>query len=112
MRFRFSLRTLLIFVAVAAVPIAWLGHENGVVQRRIAMRQWVEKHGGYCTADPWLIRYLEHDEADEPSAIRRWLGDEKVSVIVFDDDIPTADTTRLETTFPNTVIMALYKVPR
>lgn len=67
-RFQFSLRTLLIVVALLALPCAYVGWEAKIVAQR---KSWLEAHPDTDhTFPPGL-------EPGEISWVRRWLGDEE-----------------------------------
>jgi hypothetical protein len=92
MRFQFSLRTLFIVVAVAAVACAWLGHEYRVVQERSVMREWIKQHNG--------LYGVSRTQADlKPSIIRRWLGDETVTFIVLPNTAVNEDVLKAANEF-------------
>jgi hypothetical protein len=99
MKLQFSLRTLFVVVTVAAVACAWLGHEYHVVQERKAMRAWIEKNGGICTIDTALLE----STAEEPSLIRRWLGDQRVDEVLFIPPAADAVVERAKAAFPGSV---------
>jgi hypothetical protein len=70
--YQFSLRTLLIGVALLSVPCAYVGHEARIVAARKA---WISSHLDMQfeldhTALPW------NPSATSVPVIRRWLGDE------------------------------------
>ncbi len=83
--FQFRLRTLLIGMALLALPGAYLGHEAKIVAARKA---WLAAHftGAFKGARPF-----NPDKA--PSALRRFLGDEPYNRIdLFStDEIPAAE---------------------
>src|SRR5579859_1426597 len=84
-RFQFSLRTLLIGVALLAVPCAYVAHEARIVAARKA---WLESHpnwhrfelreqghiGEYVMPKP----LRSPDRSSSPHLIRRWLGDKDI----------------------------------
>ncbi len=73
-RFRFRLRTLLIGVALLAIPGAYVGDEAKIVAAR---KTWIATHVVVVTTWNNPARgFLPTDEHDGPSILRRLLGDE------------------------------------
>jgi hypothetical protein len=80
--YQFSLRTLLIGMALLAIPGGCIAHEARFVAERKA---WLAAHSGACvfaTASGWPSSC--HPEKD-PSFIRRCLGDRAVAWILSDE---------------------------
>ncbi len=69
---QFSLRTLLIGVALLSVPFAYVAHEYQIVAARKA---WLEAPCCLDSPELPLPRYFR-DASKSPTAIRLWLGDE------------------------------------
>jgi hypothetical protein len=101
--FQFSLRSLLIVVAVTAVACAWFAHEAHAVQQRKTLRKWIEEGGGTCVAND-LGRQIPSvppgSRIDEPSFVRRWLGDQTVRAIFLPRKTSDRDLQRIRTCFP------------
>ena len=75
--YQFGLRTLLIGVALLAVPCAYVGRQYQIVRERQSVRRFVVEHGGY---------FNNEEVATEPVPwIRRLLGDEAASYIELPD---------------------------
>jgi hypothetical protein len=100
MRFQFRLRTMFVLVTVVAVVCAWIGHEIRVVDERKAMLAWIEKNGGICTIDSTS----PEPQADEPSFIRRWLGDQRVDEVFFIPPKEANVVERVKAILPGTVV--------
>ena len=82
-RFQFSLRTLLIAVAIMAIPCAYVGYQAKIVRERKSMMARIEDLGGgewtLCCWRPNL-RLISH--------VRRWFGDRPIQTL----EIPTSMT--------------------
>jgi hypothetical protein len=78
-RFQFSLRTLLIGVAVLSIPCAYVGWQYKIVRERKAWRA-ANPDYLFSGSDLWP-RVGWRNPAADPSLIRRWLGDEAVETI-------------------------------
>jgi hypothetical protein len=104
MRFQFSLRTLFAVVSVAAVGSAWVAHEAGIVQERKAVLRWVEQRGGYYSNSTYL-------EVEEPTFVRRWLGDDVVKIICVRGDLSDDDLKRIQAAFPGSAIIQSPLLP-
>ena len=79
--FRFSLRTMLVVVALVG---CWLGWERHIVNGRAAVRQAIEKAGGtFYTGDfvPGPVPRPPERRPKPSSWIRRQLGDKSVGLI-------------------------------
>jgi hypothetical protein len=107
MRFQFRLRTIFLVVTAAAVACAWLGHEYRVAQERAAVREWIEENGGFCGAQ-------KGHRNDEPSLIRRLLGDQQITYVNLPRNATDDDLARIEAAFPNAIVrrsMFTLRVP-
>ena len=114
MRFQFRVRTLFIVITVVAVACAWLIPEYRVVQERNAMREWIEKHNGCCLAVPWVLPYLDRGQSETPSFVRRWLGDEMVTLVWIrcsPDDFEDESIRRIQATFQGAAIYIAFSPP-
>jgi len=76
--FQFSLRSLLIFVTLLAVPMAHIGWQAEIARGRNDMREQLEGRGAIFLSDG--VPGLSHPELS-PSWLRRLLGDEDVPYI-------------------------------
>ena len=77
--YQFALRTLLIGVALLALPCAWLAREAHVVAERKA---WLAQHpeAAVVAVEPSAVWWLNpRDPQKSPSTLRRWLGDKAVA---------------------------------
>lgn len=121
--FRFSLLTL--FVAVVAMLCLvtmlclWLGWEAQIVWHRRALRQQIVAAGGAAFSGPIAIDFLSTIGATsirhgnrkyKVSALRMWLGDERVDFIGYNRR-RTDDDRRALDAFPETIIHALPDGP-
>jgi hypothetical protein len=91
---QFSLRTLLIGVAITSFPLAWIGWQVKNVSERKAIRARFDKIGA---TDFYL-----HDT--KPSSLwwsfRRVLGDERMWFILIDPRINAAESAKIKAAFP------------
>jgi hypothetical protein len=94
--YQFSLRTLMIVVTLLAVLCAYVGWQAKIVRDRNLMLQWIKDHDGYC-----LIATNELPiRAENPSLLRRWLGDSQVAEVWFRSLVARDDAARIRETFP------------
>jgi hypothetical protein len=98
--FQFSLRSLLIVVTIAAVACAWLAHEARSVQQRMSLRQWIEEGGGACVAIDLGSHNAPGSRIEDPSFVRRWLGDQTVRTVFLPRKTSDRDLQRIKTWFP------------
>ena len=98
--FQFSLRTMMIVVAVTAVACAYLAHEAHAVQQRKSLRQWIEEGGGTCVANDLGSHIPPGSKIEEPSLIRQWLGDQIVGTVFLPRKTSDQDLQRIKTWFP------------
>jgi hypothetical protein len=117
--FRFRLRTALLIVTLLAIPCAWIGSEWKIVRERAALIDSVRAHGGAITttgfvtsnAEGWTagpgIKIEAGDKRPPISIVRRWLGDQDVSLIVISSDFPDSDEQRILGLFPGTDLVKL-----
>src|ERR1700688_2480492 len=102
MRFQFSLRTLLAVVTVAAVACARLTHEARVVKERKAMRGRIEYVEGRLSDED----NKNYSTAEEPSLIRKLMGDRTVRAIHFPQtEISDDDARRIKACFPGAALV-------
>ena len=97
--YQFTLRTLLIGVALLSVPCAYVAHEYRIVQAR---KEWITDRA------PVFQRALipskqvnQRNPASDPSLIRRWLGDKAETLIDVDSE---ADSAIAKSLFPEAAI--------
>jgi len=97
--YQFSLRTLLIGVALLSVPCAYVAHEYRLVQAR---KEWITRR-----APPFELagipptQVYERNPAADPSLIRRWLGDRAETDIDVDSE---ADAAAAKSLFPEAAV--------
>jgi hypothetical protein len=103
--YQFSLRTLLIGVALLGVLCAWLGLQERTVRARQA---WLMAHPQDCPAGKLRVILCESDYApspsDRPSFIRRWLGDEARDTIWVERDAPESVARSARELFPESQV--------
>jgi hypothetical protein len=122
--FQFSLRALLIGVTLLALPCGYVGWKAEIVrQRRSLLTLIVSSGGGYYTTegdqvyfpvgslpkggayfpDPFIVLADRHPN-QEPSKIRRWLGDEYIDCIWIPKSVSSADASRIAGDFPEACV--------
>jgi hypothetical protein len=122
--FQFRLRTLMIGVTLLAVPMGYVGWKAETVrQRRSLLTLIVSSGGGYYTTegdqvyfpvgsmpmggayfpDPFMVLADRHPNQD-PSKIRRWLGDEYIDLIWIPKSVSSNDATRIAGGFPEACV--------
>jgi hypothetical protein len=97
--FQFRLRTLMFVVTIAGVGCAWIAHEGRIVQERQAVRQWIEEGGGACIHGDLAASIPPVCRIDEPSIVRRWLGDQAVTTVFLPRKFADQDLQRIKTCF-------------
>jgi len=88
--YQFSLRTLLIVVALVAGPFAYIAHEGQIVTERRAMLKLIVDRGGEVNFG-----------ADDPPLLRRILGDVGSCSIVYPVSLSAAEKSRIHELFPD-----------
>src|SRR5262245_52359457 len=74
-RFSFGLRSLLVFVTLVAVVVAWIGHERRQSRHELAIVEMLEANGASFTfAGPFDAQW-PYSSPDGQSWWRRWLND-------------------------------------
>lgn len=97
--FRFSLRTLLIAVAVLSIPGAYVAHEWRVVKERRAALEEAE------AAAPRRFHTAKANPAvSDISRLRRAFGDEEILFCLYAGPIPQKTLNRFRAAFPETSI--------
>jgi len=111
LRFRYSLRTFLLLVVVASLPLGWLAKTMNRVRRQRAAVAEIVDEGGEIRYDynsrrrasspfgPWLIRRLFGDEVFAKVTYVGWHGGSKP---------PTDNDVRLLTSLPDLEWVILY----
>lgn len=111
--FRVRLRTILLVVAILAVPCAWLGSEVKLVRNRADLIARVRSAGGFVQTDSKLlllpsIRIKPGNLPQPVSAVRRWFGDYPVSQISVPHQFPDADEKRILDLFPEAEVVKFW----
>jgi hypothetical protein len=78
-RFQFRLRTLMIVVALLAVPCAYVGWQAAIVRVRLKILADFRDPPHIIN---WHTAYLG-DKSQAPGLLRRWLGDKEVGSLFF-----------------------------
>lgn len=97
--FQFRLRTLMIAITIAGcvfASIAWFARALATVNER---RQLIYYAARRPTPSGIVVRSLT-PSVDEPSPLRRWLGDKGFSQIVLDHSPTNEEILRYRTAFP------------
>jgi hypothetical protein len=97
--FQFRLRTLMVVVTIMAAGCAWIAHEGRIVQERTALRQWIEEGGGACVSNDLAASVSSSPSIDEPSIVRRWMGDQTVTTVFLPRKFADQDLLRIKTCF-------------
>ena len=95
--FQFSLRTLLIGVMLLAVACAYVAHEKAIVDRRSELWRWLNQHGSQIRTDGGMP---VPEGIEQPSFLRRLLGDQTVLEVYLRQVISDDDLQRIKETFP------------
>ena len=122
--FQFSLRTLLIGVTLLAVPCAYVGWQAKTVCKRKSLLLFiVDNGGGYYTTEGDEIYFpvgflpnkgayfpkpftmlADRDPRQQPSSIRRWLGDDNIDCIWIPKPVSDTDAARIAAGFPEACV--------
>jgi hypothetical protein len=111
--FRFRLRTVLLLIALLAIPCAWLGSEWKLVRERKALIDRIEAVGGVVwdagNPNAWMplnrIVIEPGSRLDQVSKIRRWLGDRDVREVFIQREFLDEDKKRILELFPGTSVI-------
>jgi hypothetical protein len=110
--FRFRLRTILLIVALLAIPCAWLGSEWKLVRARAALIERVEAAGGTASSVKYYplpsITIQPGAQSDQISAARRWLGDRAITQITIPDNFSDDDEKQILDRFPETEVVKYW----
>ena len=107
--FRFSLRTLLVAVMLAAAPLGWVGWQANIARERVALLTWVTAQGGDVNPD-WPGQHIAGEinapEGVTVSWVRRMLGDRPICSILIqgDPDSTAEDRIRIRAMFPESTV--------
>jgi hypothetical protein len=97
-RFQFRLRTLLILVALLAVPCAYVGWQAKIVQERRQFLDEIRSEGGFASDQL-------HGPSPTPSWIRRVLGDEYAVWLVVNRSIDAQRLSQIKRLFPEAIVV-------
>jgi hypothetical protein len=108
----FSVRTLLLCVALAAVA-AWIGRDVAAAVQRHAARRWLQQIGGSAEslADWNRQHLLQQPDAETVSFIQTWLGDEAVVEVTLPSMATTAEIERARSVFPEAQFIHVAEPP-
>lgn len=98
--FKFSLRSLFLFVTVFGI---WLGWQPHIVRERHNWIRIIRERGGNCTV--YEDRYAPAITPMEMPWCRRLLGDRPMVYIMLYPDCPAEDRARVEAAFPEASII-------
>jgi hypothetical protein len=109
---RFSIRTLLTCVALAAV-LAWMGRDVWTVVQRQAARRWLQQIGGTVDSlDDWNGQHLlQQPDPGTVSRLRRWFGDEPVVEVTLPSMASSAEVERARAAFPEAQYIRVADAP-
>ena len=108
-RFQFSLRTLLIFVAILAIPSWYVGAQWRIVQCRREIRNEYEKKGVLFWDIPMLMSRTAHDP-DIP-LVRRWMGDKSMWLLELPESCSDSEMHEIHSGFPEADIVKMRAKP-
>ena len=83
---RFRLRTLMIVLAIVAAVLSWVGHEGRIVTKRRSLMSGLQgRMQVYLLSEaPKGVKLVaKGNKSRGVSSLRRWLGDEDETVILF-----------------------------
>jgi hypothetical protein len=114
--FQFRLRTLMIVVALLAVPLGYVGWQAKVVRERKETAAEVESLGGmvFRASSIWFGeeevtltfgKFRFAPPYPSPPFLRSWLGDEAVLGVSLPDSTPRTTIERIRATFPEAQIV-------
>jgi hypothetical protein len=66
----------------------------------MSLRQWIEEGGGACVATDFGSHSPPDSRVEEPSFVRRWLGDQTVRTVFLPRKTSDRDLQRIKTWFP------------
>ena len=95
-RFQFSLRTLLIFVTLLAIPCWYVGEQFRIVQRRNAVLAKVRELGEH--------HYIRVADGQAESWIRKLFGDEPHDLILIPVKATTEELHEVNAAFPEATV--------
>jgi hypothetical protein len=102
---RFSLRTLLLAVAVTCAGLAWLGWQVSIVRARNTFVSQIRSQGGVCVPlDKWPEHIQNGLNVERPPLARRWLGDKAWMVIEVPESTSAEFVSKVEKTFPESIV--------
>ena len=113
--FRFSLRTLFVAVAVAALLIGWLRWNWQVTQERVMLRKWIyHGRGSYATVAEWektlpgppgYVAELGLPGPVDIPLVRKCFGDEGVVTIqILPWKVTDAEVAHIKEVFPEATV--------
>src|SRR5437868_3353725 len=106
---RYSLRTLLLFVAILAIPLGWLGWQAKIVRERRATIDEIVAAGGQVTRKADL-KYMGGQsqvvEVQPPPWYRGMFGDEAIAIIQLTSR-NTSGVAEIEGLFPESLVYNL-----
>ena len=106
--FQFSLRTLMIGVALLAVVCAYVAHEASIVAARKASLA-VQRLATLSSRQYLQRQLVEGDSGKSPWLLRRLLGDEQQSEIEVSPFISPSELVELAALFPEATITAEWR---
>jgi hypothetical protein len=114
---QFSLRSLLIGVALLAIPCGYVGWQAKIVRERKAylqasMHLWdVELFLGHGGVSNYVV-FAKGDEAQAPSLIRIWLGDEAQDCVWVESARSTGEKQSAAALFPEALVLEWSEADR
>ena len=107
-RFQFRLRTLMIGVALLAIPCAYVGWQAKIVRDRKAVARWIEERNGDLSDN--ITTPLHGPYQPQVSWLRRTLGDKGVADVLFPKPLTDDDKQRIKDAFPEAELSVGYRV--
>ena len=103
-RFQFSLRTLLIFVTLLAIPCGYVGYQKKIVANRQEMLKKIKEDRGDWVRSDLMIKTELRWPGYQPPWIRRLFGDIAVGEIFVQPQTDLSTVDEIQETFPEALL--------
>ena len=106
--YQYSLRTLLIVVALLSLPFAYVAHEARIVRERNAWLRAKTPHFYSLFGLP--STFATGDRSRSPSLVRCWLGDESHDGVIVSPSSPLSEKRLAAELFPEADVLEVQQV--